>query len=90
MVLTLAQTLPRGFANLLSASYEVEHISLAPQPGVGVSSLDRPDILNAPCSVAAAPGGNYQPSTLTECPMGSIFANGFGGKQTARLGVSGK
>ncbi len=33
MVVTLAQTLPHGFANLLSASYEVEHISLSPQTG---------------------------------------------------------
>ncbi len=72
MVVSLAQTLPRGFANLLSASYEVEHISLAPQPGVGVSSLQRPDILNNPCSSSG-------------CPMGYIFSNGFGGNKLPGL-----
>lgn len=81
MVVTLAQTLPHGFANLLSASYEVEHISLAPQPGVGVASIGRPGILDAPaCSTVSAPSGNDTPATMAQCPMGYIFNNGFGSK----------
>ncbi len=98
MVLSLAQSLPHGFSNLLSASYEVEHISLYPQPGPGVMSLDRPTILDDPsalggtpiagstsCSVFSAPGSTYTPSTLTQCPMGYIFSNGFGGNKLPGL-----
>jgi hypothetical protein len=94
MVVTLAQTLPRGFANLLSASYEVEHISLAPQPGVGVNSLNRPAILDDPASLGGTPipgsklcsqasGTNGQ--TVNQCPMGYIFNNGFGGNKLPGL-----
>lgn len=70
MVVSLAQTLSHGFANLISASYEVEHISLAPQPGVGVDSLARPAILSDPCMQVSAPSGNDSPSSINECPMG--------------------
>jgi Carboxypeptidase regulatory-like domain len=86
MVLSVAQTLPRGFSNLLSVSYEVQHISLAPQPGVGVSSLSRPTILDDPAQVGGTPvtGSTLcsqvnTPTATTECPIGYIFANGFGG-----------
>jgi hypothetical protein len=85
MVVTLAQTLPRGFTNLLSASYEVEHISLAPQPGVGVASLERPAILDDPCSQATGTGGQ----TVNQCPMGFIFSNGFGGNKLPGLNFQG-
>ncbi|WP_245536321.1 TonB-dependent receptor [Terriglobus saanensis] len=89
MVLSLAQTLPHGITNLLSGSYEVEHITLAPQPGVGVASLNRPAILGDPCTQVSAPGGNYTPSTLTQCPMGFIFNNGFGGNKLPGLAFQG-
>jgi hypothetical protein len=79
MVVILAQTLPHGFTNLISGSYEVEHISLAPQPGVGVASLSRPDTLDNPCGPVAAPGEGLFPATLTECPMGYIFNTALGG-----------
>jgi len=81
MLVSLAQTLPNGFFNLITASYGVEHITLTPQPGVGVASLNRPAILDSTsCSQVAATGGTYAiPSNLTECPMGYIFNNGFGG-----------
>ncbi|WP_255551027.1 carboxypeptidase regulatory-like domain-containing protein [Granulicella sp. dw_53] len=71
MLVSLAQTLPAGFSNLITASYEVEHISLAPQPGPGVTSLDR-TILDDPAAV----GGT---------PMGYIFNNGFGGNKLPGL-----
>jgi hypothetical protein len=102
MAVTLAQSLPHGFANLLSASYEVEHISLAPQPGVGVASINRPPILDDPgslggmpvsgstlCSQVSAPSGAFTPATLTQCPMGFIFANGFGGNKLPGLSFQG-
>jgi Carboxypeptidase regulatory-like domain/TonB-dependent Receptor Plug Domain len=88
MAVTLAQSLSHGFANLLSASYEVEHIALAPQPGVGVDSLARPSILSDPCAQVSAPGGD-SPSTLSQCPMGYIFANGFGGNKLPGLDFQG-
>jgi hypothetical protein len=92
MLVSLAQTLPHGFTNLITASYEVEHISLAPQAGPGVSSLLRPTILDDPadpalggspipdstlCAQASGTGGQK----VTQCPMGYIFNNGFGGNK---------
>ena len=97
MVAILAQSLPHGISNLITAGYEVEHISLAPQPGVGVSSLSRPPILDDPasqggvpvkgtsCAVFSAPNSNYNPASLTECPMGYIFSNGYGGNKMPGL-----
>jgi len=94
MVISLAQTLPRGFANLLSVSYEVEHISLTPQPGIGVNSLNRPTILDNPASLGGTPiagskfcaqATNISGQTLTQCPMGYIFNNGFGGNKLPGL-----
>ncbi|MBT9331580.1 TonB-dependent receptor [Paracidobacterium acidisoli] len=80
MVLSLAQTLPHGMLNRLALSYGVEHITLTPQPGSGVSSLDRPDILGDPCAPASSAGRQ-----LTECPMGYIFNNRFGGNKLPGL-----
>jgi hypothetical protein len=94
MALILAQSLPHGITNLVSASYSVEHISLFPQPGPGVASLSRPmtlddpaatggtTILGAPqCAIFPAPNGDYNPQAITECPMGYIFSNNFGGNK---------
>jgi len=99
VMVSLAQTLPHGFVNLITGSYEVQHISLSPQPGPGVASLSRPTILDDPaslggtpvsgsslCSQPTASSGTYStPSTLTECPMGYIFNNGFGGNKLPGL-----
>ncbi|WP_263357062.1 TonB-dependent receptor [Acidicapsa ligni] len=102
MMLSLAQTLPHGFINLLSASYEVEHVSLAPLPGPGVTSLKRPAILDNPISAGAAPipgtmacgqlmapGGSYTPQSFTACPFGYIFSNGYGGNKLPGLDFQG-
>ena len=97
MVVMLAQVLPHGISNLMSAGYEVEHISLAPQPGVGVASLSRPPSLDDPasqggtpvtgtsCGVFSAPNAAYGPPSVTECPMGYIFNNGYGGDKLPGL-----
>ena len=45
MVFILTSVLPHGFSNQFSAGYAVEHISLIPEPGPGVTSLSRPAIL---------------------------------------------
>jgi hypothetical protein len=109
MVLALTQSLPHGFLNRVAASYAVQRITLLPQPGPGITSLDQPAILNdasptvtmgepnvtqavaisgAPlCSLVTGQtqiiGGITQ--TLTECPMGYIFNNGFGGNKMPGL-----
>jgi hypothetical protein len=99
MVLSLAQTLPRGFLNRAAFAFAIQNISLTPQAGPGVASLGRPAILDnaspavtggvaasgsALCSVVTGPQptppGQGTAQQLTECPMGNIFNNGFGGK----------
>jgi hypothetical protein len=59
--------------NSLELSYTSAHITLADTPGPGVN-LQRPSILDAPCSVPDPQTG------FTQCPMGVLFNNGFGGK----------
>jgi len=99
MVAMLAQSLPHGFSNLISAGYVVEHISLTPEPGPGLTSLSRPTLLDN----AAATGGTAIPgstlcsafsslstqSSITECPMGYIFSNGYGGNKMPGLAFQG-
>jgi hypothetical protein len=52
MVFNISETLPHGILNRATLAYSVAHISLAPQPGPGVTSLARPAILdNAGTSV---------------------------------------
>jgi hypothetical protein len=99
MVLGLTQTLPHSFLNRITLAFAVEHISLTPATGPGVTSLARPAILDnaspavtggvatpaSPvCSVVTGPTptplGQGTAQQLTECPMGSIFSNGFNGK----------
>jgi Carboxypeptidase regulatory-like domain/TonB-dependent Receptor Plug Domain len=89
MEVSLAQTFPHAITNWLSFSYEVEHISLVPQPGVGVSSINRPPVLDNPCATVTAPADGLSPSSLTECPMGYIFNNGFNGSTLPGLNFQG-
>ena len=46
MEVSFAGTLPHNFINRASISYAVEHISLSPQDGPGVTSLSRPAALD--------------------------------------------
>jgi hypothetical protein len=85
MVVNFTQTLPHSFLNRVTLAYSVAHISLTPEPGPGVTSLARPSILDANCQTVIGPtptppSKNTPPQVLTECPMGYIFNNGFGGK----------
>ncbi len=82
LVLSLTEELPHNILNRVAAAYSVAHITLTPKPGVGVTSLARPSILDAPCQTATGgtptpPGPNAIPQQLTECAMGYIFDNGF-------------
>ncbi len=100
MVFSLAQTLPHEFVNLISFSYEVEHISLVPQPGVGASSITRPGALDdqgpsttggaaisgaAQCSHLTGNSANGSTYAFDECPAGYIFDNGFGANKMPGL-----
>ncbi len=69
----LSWTVSPTMLNDLSFGYTSESITLNAEPGVGVSSLARPSVLDAPCSTNPATG-------FTQCPMGVIYNNGFGGK----------
>ena len=62
-----------SFLNELVFSYTDSHITLTDQSGPG-AQFQRPAELSAPC----APDPN-NPSA-TQCPMGYLFNNGFGGK----------
>jgi len=109
MVLALTQSLPHGFLNRMAATYVVQHITLVPEAGPGLSSLSRPTILDdaspsvtasetnvtgsaaisgaSLCSLVTGQTSLYGQvtQTLTECPMGYIFANGFGGSKMPGL-----
>lgn len=80
MAIILAQTLPHDFNNLLSASYTVEHITLAPQPGVGVATLERPTLLDDPAAVGGMPvtGSDGMPVTgAKDCSQFSSAGSNF-------------
>ncbi len=66
VVASLVETLPHNFVNRIDLSFAMQHITLTPQPGQGVSSLARPSALDAPCNSVG---------TITDCPMGKIFDN---------------
>ncbi len=53
LVASLASVLPHSVLNRFTLSYAVEHITLTPQPGPGVTSLSRPTVLDNPSSVLA-------------------------------------
>lgn len=101
VVASLTQSLPHAFLNRLTLSYAVEHITLTPQAGPGLTSLDRPAVLNNPGDASGwtqLPGNSYcgtipQPGTslppFTGCAMGYIFSNGFGGDKMPGLEFQG-
>ncbi|WP_252263940.1 TonB-dependent receptor [Paracidobacterium acidisoli] len=101
MVLNLTQSLPHAFLNRIGFAYSVEHITLTPQPGPGLTSLIRPAALDDPgqlngwtpipdnpfCGTTPQTGVNATP--LTGCAMGYIFDNGFGGNKMPGLEFQG-
>ncbi len=100
VVVSLAQVLPRNFINQIVASYAVEHITLTPQAGPGLSSLSRPAMLDNPgavsgwsqlsnndyCGATTGPEPTVgSAQTLTGCAVGYIFNNGYGGDKMPGL-----
>lgn len=82
LVVNLTEQLPHSLLNRITAAYSAAHITLTPQPGVGVASLARPSILDGACQTATGPTPTppYPAQQLDECPMGYIFNNGFGSR----------
>ncbi len=89
LVASLVSVLPHSVLNRFTVSYAVQHITLSPQPGPGLTSLSRPTVLDNPAAalgVNPVPGTqtcgvatgltqkNGTPQTITECPMGYIFS----------------
>jgi Carboxypeptidase regulatory-like domain/TonB-dependent Receptor Plug Domain len=70
LVVSVAQTFAHGFLNRPVLGYAVEHITLTPQAGPGLSSLQRPSVLDDPCTPTTSGS-----QTITDCPMGYIFLN---------------
>jgi hypothetical protein len=105
MVLALAQILPHQFVNRIAFAYSVEHITLTPQLGPGLTSMQRPTMLDDPgavpgggpvageplCQTAYGPPSPYggYQQSLVECPMGHIFDNGFNGNKMPGLSFQG-
>lgn len=98
VVASLASVLPRNVFNRITLSYAVQHISLYPQPGPGVTSLTRPTVLDNPSSIlgnsvnqttcgldTATTSGSTTNQQVTECPMGYIFNNGNNGNRMPGL-----
>lgn len=81
MVVRLTQTISPSLLNESVFSYTGSHITLADVKGPGGANYQRPTGLGNPspadlanCTPPPAGGG------VSECPMGYLFDNGFGGK----------
>jgi hypothetical protein len=68
LVASLTEALPHEFLNRIVASYAIEHITLVPQAGPGLTSLQRPAALDAACNQTTSGS-----QSTTNCPMGYIF-----------------
>jgi hypothetical protein len=90
LVASLASALPHTVLNRIALSYAVQHITLSPQSGPGVTSLARPAVLDNPssvlgnsvngttCGMATGPtSAGKAGTTAVECPIGYIFSNGY-------------
>jgi hypothetical protein len=64
-------TISNTFVNDVAMSYTTDHITLTDTPGPGVTSLARPALLDNPPCINV---------NTTNCGLGYIFNNGFGGK----------
>ncbi len=75
LVTELTQTFTPTLLNQFVATYANSHITLTDVNGPGGADFQRPASL-------AVPGGscNPAPNNLVDCPMGSLFNNGFAGK----------
>lgn len=71
------QTLSSSLLNVAVVSYSDSHITLSDVNGPGGANFQRPAGLGDPSQV-----GNcvQSPTSVTSCPMGYIFNNGFGNK----------
>jgi predicted short-subunit dehydrogenase-like oxidoreductase (DUF2520 family) len=76
LVAQLSQTISTKALNQFTASYANSHITLTDVNGPGGANFERPaSFATATCNPATATA-----SPTTDCTMGALFNNGFGGK----------
>ena len=77
MIAHWTSTISNRLVNDAAMAYTTDHITITDIPGPGVTSLQRPGILdNPPCSNA----NNYLSQLPTNCGLGFFFNNKGGGK----------
>lgn len=76
-VVRLTDVISPSLLNEFVFSYANSHITLTDTNGPG-ASFQRPAALDAPC--APDPNPPNPNNVITQCPIGNIFSNGFGGK----------
>ena len=80
-VTRLTHTITPSLLNLFTASYTDSHITLNDVNGPGGASYQRPAFLDMPGGACVSVGNPMMPQQgEVDCPMGAVFANGFGGK----------
>ncbi|MBO0797357.1 MAG: carboxypeptidase regulatory-like domain-containing protein, partial [Blastocatellia bacterium] len=80
-IVRLTQSISPSFVNEFYVSYANSKITLTDVAAPGVQ-LDRPAALSQPCVQLKNP--NFPNLNFTyQCPLGSLFNNGFGGKMPA-------
>ena len=76
VVAGVTQTISSTLLNQFTASFANSRITLSNLNGPGGANFERPASLGQPGGACLA-----LPNSSTSCPMGAIFANGFGGKE---------
>jgi hypothetical protein len=77
-VVQLTHTITPTLLNLFTASFTNSHINLTDLNGPGGATFTRPSGLGKPGGTCATlPDGTL---SVSSCPLGAIFNNGFGGK----------
>ena len=80
-VTRLTHTITPSLLNLFTASYTDSHITLNDVNGPGGASYQRPAFLDTSGGACVSVGNPMMPQQgEVDCPMGAVFANGFGGK----------
>jgi hypothetical protein len=79
LIAHFTSTISNRMVNDVAMSYTTDHITITDIPGPGVTSLQRPAVLdNQPCINGNPPP--FSSTLVTNCGLGYFFNNGGGGK----------